>query len=131
MFYCLNFIFICLNLLFILPIQYLNFSDQSTCNLEQESSIWTQGGIQRLVDRTNQDQKTGDPSLALEPSKSVLGGRCPDSPRLLLVLTPSLPNSFAGGWYLSPKRRCTAPQTRSTISRLQRGSRRSRGLLPS
>jgi hypothetical protein len=46
----LNFTFISLNLLFILPIQYLNFSDQSTCNLEQESSIWTQGGIQRLVD---------------------------------------------------------------------------------
>ncbi len=46
-----------------LPIQYLNFSDQSTCNLEQESSIWTQGGIQRLVDRADQDQKAGDQVL--------------------------------------------------------------------
>ena len=42
-------------LLFILLIQYLNFSDQSTCYLEQEDSIWTQGGIQRLVDRADQD----------------------------------------------------------------------------
>jgi hypothetical protein len=41
----------------------LNFSDQSTCNLEQESSIWTQGGIQRLVDRADQDQKAGDQVL--------------------------------------------------------------------
>jgi hypothetical protein len=52
LFYCLNFIYL-LNLLFILPIQYLNLSDQSTCNLEQEDSIWTQGGIQRLVDRAD------------------------------------------------------------------------------
>ncbi len=35
--------------------EYLNFSDQSTNNPEQESSIWTQGGIQRLVDRADQD----------------------------------------------------------------------------
>ena len=58
----MNFIYL-LNLLFILLIQYLNFSDQSTCNPEQEDSIWTQGGIQGLVDRSNQDQKAGDQVL--------------------------------------------------------------------
>jgi hypothetical protein len=48
-FYCLNFIYL-FNLLFLFYLFNIQFSDHSTCNSQQEDEIWTQGGIQRLVD---------------------------------------------------------------------------------
>ncbi len=33
----------------------IQFSDHSTSNPQQEDEIWTQGGIQGLVDRADQD----------------------------------------------------------------------------
>jgi hypothetical protein len=48
--YCLNFIYL-FNLLFLSYLFNIQFSDHSTSNPQQEDEIWTQGGIQGLVDR--------------------------------------------------------------------------------
>jgi hypothetical protein len=44
-----------LNLLFLSYIFNIQFIDHSTRNSQKEDWIWTQGGIQGLVDRADQD----------------------------------------------------------------------------
>jgi hypothetical protein len=61
-FYCLNFIYL-FNLLFSSYLFNIQFSDHSTSNPQQEDEIWTQGGIQGLVDRADQDHQTSSQLL--------------------------------------------------------------------